>query len=122
MPRHQSGVALLEVVLAITLLSVGILALLRTIPAAQWLEASSARRSRAVLAATGRLERIRAELGVSGCPVSQAGSATDSAPPPVHVVWRVAPAGAVARVVVEASVAFGRGILTDTLVGVVRCS
>ncbi len=123
MTSGRSGFTLVEVMIAVVILSVGVIALVGSSSLVTRMIGQGKRTSAAVQVATSRLEALRAASRsttplcldpgfASGGPVTTQGM-TES--------WVVPPAGTSRTVLAIVTYSRASGLVTDTLLTVVRC-
>jgi len=119
--RGSSGFTVVEVLVALVLISMGVLALAGSFSAAQRMLGRGRRSTLTTVAGQRRLEELRrgAHAAAPGCPVTSAGA--DTASDGITERWDVRPgAGTVLlRVVVTARTPHGE--VADTLATAVAC-
>lgn len=121
MRRSRSGFTLIEVLVAITILAVGVVAMAGSAGAVTRMIGRGKIDTRATQLATDRLEALRraAYFTTPRCTALASGGPLDTAH--VTLVWTVAVNGTGRDVSVRATYATTRGSTTDTLTTYIEC-
>jgi prepilin-type N-terminal cleavage/methylation domain-containing protein len=113
---HLRGFTLIELVVAVTMLAVGVLAVAATaVPLGRLVRRGGAQGSSAA-AAGAEIEALRA----TGCAAPAVGAALNGGG--FRITWSVAPGGALREVTVVATYPWGPGAHSDTFGTAVACS
>jgi prepilin-type N-terminal cleavage/methylation domain-containing protein len=121
MRRAIAGFTLLEVLMAILVVSVGLLGFIGTLRRVASLAAEGRARGRAAIQLTSRVSRLRSEVlgGAPGCVVPVAGSALSGSG--ISESWTATLANRLVDVQITASIPRARGVIADTLVTRIPC-
>lgn len=121
MRRADGGFALLEVLVAIIIVSAGLLGFAGTLRPVAFLAGDGKARGRAALQMNSRLSRLRSELLASApdCVAPVAGSELSGSG--ITESWVVSPADRLVEVWIAVSIPRPRGPLADTLVTRIPC-
>ena len=115
---RRAGFTLIEVLLALLIVTVGVLALLGTFAPLTRLAAEGREQGRIAMAMESRLQRIRAEAGADSCPAATSGTARS--PDGVVESWHSAVQGDLVEILITARVE-GRPRPPDSALSRIRC-
>lgn len=121
MRRARAGFTLLEVLVAILIVTMGLLGLAGTLGPVASLAGEGKARGRAALQLTSRLNRLRSELRTSApdCVAPLSGSELQGAG--IRETWTASLDGRLVDVQITVSVPRSRGEIADTLVTRIPC-
>jgi len=121
MRRVKAGFTLLEVLMAILIVSVGLLGFTDTLRRVASLAAEGKARGRAAIQLTSRVSRLRSEVlaGAPGCVLPVAGSARSGSG--ISESWTTTLVDRLVEVQITVSIPRSRGLIADTLVTRIPC-
>ena len=121
MPGARSGFSLLEVLIALVVLTIGVLGYAGTLAPMARLGGEGRFHTRSAIILTSRLDRLRRDIAEGGAGCSAGASGLTQHPDGIRESWTITPDARVARVLVEAAMYRWGRFRADTVETLVPC-